>query len=507
MNQERQSEVQERQFEILKRQSEVLERQPGEPGRRSEVQKRKSELLAPAGSYDAARAAVNAGADAIYMGGPLFSARAYAESSRKETAETDGRVSSRTSRIQSTKLDGQRQPDAEQPDMLLQSIEYCHLHGVQVFMTLNTLLKDSEYEGLDRYLESYVRAGLDAVIVQDPGVLLYVQKHFPHLQMHASTQMTVTGPYYASLLKEMGVSRIVAPRELSLQELRAIYDATGLELEAFIHGALCYSYSGQCLMSSVLGGRSGNRGRCAGPCRLPYEVLDENGRAVTDRQNGYVLSMKDLNTLDRLPDLLDAGVMSFKIEGRMKPPLYVAGVTSVYRRYLNLAAEGIPYRVSERDQRLLSAVFDRGGSTDAYLDRHNGADMIAVREKSKRRVPDETLLQEIRENYLEKDRTIPIRLSVRMRIGESPVLTLFANDRGRAVQAEVIGETVVQRASNRPLSREEALSRLSRFGGTCFEVCDVKADLDENIFLPVGAMNALRRAAADKLKEKLMQSR
>ena len=250
---------------------------------------RRMELLAPAGSYECAKAAAAAGADAIYMGGPLFSARAYAESSKE--------------------------------DMLLRSIRYCHLRGVRVYMTLNTLMKDRELTNIEAYVRPYYEAGLDGVIVQDLGLLGFLRKHFPGLPLHASTQMTVTGPYFTRMLSGFGVTRVVPARELSLEEIKRISD-TGIEVEVFSHGALCYAYSGQCLMSSCIGGRSGNRGRCAGPCRLPYD-------------GSYILSMKDLNTLKLLPELWLARASSLKIEGRMKSPVYVAGVCSVYRKYLD----------------------------------------------------------------------------------------------------------------------------------------------------------------------------
>ena len=457
----------------------------------------KFELLAPAGSLASAKAAVHAGADAIYMGGPLFSARAYAESSGE--------------------------------DMLLSAIEYCHLHAVKVYMTLNTLLKDEELQGLSAYLEPYVKAGLDAVIVQDLGVLRFVRQHFPELPLHASTQMTVTGPYYGRLLRELGIRRIVAPRELSAEELLDLREETGLELEAFIHGALCYCYSGQCLMSSAIGGRSGNRGRCAGPCRLPYDVYDERGRKVNGPENRYVLSMKDLNTLETLPALLDAGVTSFKIEGRMKPPLYVAAVTSVYRKYLDLLlqARGLVSRagagsllladgglggiswnknshVDPADQRLLRAVFDRGGVTEGYLNQHNGAGMLALCEKPSRRIPEEALLEQVRSRFLAEDRKLPLRLSASFHVGQRPELCLQLQDRGRQFEVRVLGESPVQAAEKRPVLRDELLEKLKRFGDTPFFVQEAELVMDTSIFVPMKAVNELRRQAADELKRRIL---
>ena len=309
-------------------------------------------------------AAVQAGADAIYMGGSRFGARAYA--------------------------------DNPEEDRFLEAIDYVHLHGCRLYMTVNTLVKEEELDQLYDFLKPYYERGLDAVIVQDLGVWKFIREHFPDLPIHASTQMTVTGWRSAQSLKEMGATRVVTARELSLQEIAEIRDHVDVEIESFVHGALCYCYSGQCLLSSLIGGRSGNRGRCAQPCRLPYDVLTAAGKPVqsaakqnsakltesiyeTGKQNArnqntgkkgkgkhspdmqdrnarmkgkpyaqqkaavgddrYVLSLKDLCTLDILPDIIESGVYSLKIEGRMKSPRYTAGVVSIYRKYVDYYLE------------------------------------------------------------------------------------------------------------------------------------------------------------------------
>lgn len=508
---------------------------------------KKLELLAPAGSFEAAKAAVNAGADAIYMGGPLFSARAYAESSRggaelkmegagsagkteerraagKERQDGNAnRASDRGAKAHTeaeeikgkTAANTEGQECEEAPDQLLSAISYCHLRGVKVYMTLNILMKEQEMNGLSAYLTPYVRAGLDAVIVQDAGVFQYVRTHFPDLPIHVSTQMTVTGPYFAACLKAAGANRIVAARELSLEELGRIYDETGMELEAFIHGALCYSYSGQCLMSSALGGRSGNRGRCAGPCRLPYEVYDEAGCKLAAKGAQYFLSMKDLDTLERLPELIAAGVMSFKIEGRMKSPLYVAAVTSVYRKYLDqiIAAHKahpdvdktpVCPKIEETDRRLLREVFDRGGSTDGYLSAHNGRDMLALYEKPKRRIPDEQLLEKVRRTYLERDQKIPVRLYASLSIGMPPILELTACVRGKTFAVRVEGSAPVQTAREKGLSEEELLKRFAKLGNTDFTAEEKTVACTGDVFLPVGQINELRRRAADELHREIL---
>ena len=243
------------------------------------------EVLAPAGTYECFRAAINAGADAVYLGGSMFGARAFA--GNFEEAE------------------------------LIKAIRTAHLYGRKVYLTVNTLLRNDELEKLVQYVKPYYEEGLDAVIVQDYGVFAVLREAFPGLDLHASTQMTITGKYGAQLLNDMGAARVVPARELSAKEIRDIYDNVDVEIESFVHGALCYCYSGQCLLSSMIGGRSGNRGRCAQPCRLTYSA---NG--ISEK---YLLSPKDMCTIEAVPDILDAGVYSLKIEGRMKTARMGAG--------------------------------------------------------------------------------------------------------------------------------------------------------------------------------------
>ena len=439
---------------------------------------KKMELLAPAGSYESVRAAVNAGADAVYMGGPLFSARAYAESSGE--------------------------------DMLHDAIDLCHLHGVRIYMTLNTLMKDEEMERVRDYLLPYYEHGIDGVIIQDLGLLMYIREHFPGLPLHASTQMTVTGPYFARMLRDHGVERVVPARELSLSEIREIADIDGLSVEVFAHGALCYCYSGQCLMSSCIGGRSGNRGRCAGPCRLPYD-------------GEYILSLKDLNTLASLPELYLSGVSSLKIEGRMKSPLYVAGVTGVYRKYLDRlyavirenGGENCLYDKEIRrelypdreDLRILSEIFDRGGSTDGYLKKQNGRDMLQLSEKPSIRVRDEEVIRALTERYLKEDRKVEISGRASFISGRRPKLSVWTEDPlrpGNFFKAEAAGEQTIQNSKNAPLSEKELRDRLSRTGGTGFLMKDLDIRMDEGIFVSVGQINALRRMALDELRTRII---
>lgn len=420
---------------------------------------RGTELLAPAGSFASVVAAVNAGADAIYMGGKRFGARAYAESAA-----------------------------SGEEDMLLQAIQYCHLFGVKVYMTVNTLFKDNELKELFSYIRPYYEAGVDALIVQDLGAVRCLKQWFPDLELHASTQMTITGTEGARLASELGLSRVVLARELQLKQIRSIYQNTGVEIEAFVHGAMCYSYSGACFMSSLLGGRSGNRGRCAGTCRLCYEA---------GGKKAYYLSLKDMNTLEYLPELIEAGVYSMKIEGRMKSPLYTAGVVSVYRKYLDLAEQNPSgYKVDPKDQKLLKELFDRGG-TSSYLYQHNGRGMLALGEKAFRE-PDEGVLKPVREQYLDRNRQIGLDAWFYMRAGEAAQLML-TDDAGLTIS--VLSENTVSAAAKRPITEEEIRKQLRKTGGTCFSIRECRMDIEGELFLPVKELNALRRRALAEYEE------
>lgn len=304
--------------------------------------KRQIEVLAPAGSMDCLKAAVLNGADAVYLGGDMYGARAYAGNFHREE--------------------------------LCAAIDYAHLFGKKVFLTVNTLMKDSEITKLPEFLLPYYEQGLDAVIVQDIGAISLIQEYFPDLEIHASTQMTITGIYGARLAARMGVKRVVPARELSLKEIQAIKEDTGLDMECFVHGALCYCYSGQCFMSSMLGGRSGNRGRCAGTCRLPFSLKEKKSSL-----HPYPLSLKDLCTIEHLPSILDHGVDSLKIEGRMKGPRYVGEVTRIYRKYVDLYLSGNPYEVEKEDYKVLMELFNRGGFTDGYYDQYHGKQMMSMK--------------------------------------------------------------------------------------------------------------------------------
>ena len=342
------------------------------------------------------------------------------------------------------------------------------------------------------FLFPFYKAGLDGVIIQDLGVLQFVKKHFPGLSLHVSTQMTITGAYGAELLKEEGAERIVPARELSLEEITEMKEKTGLEIETFIHGAMCYCYSGQCLLSSILGGRSGNRGRCAQPCRLPYRV---NGS-----KEQYPLSMKDMCTLAILPELIEAGIDSFKIEGRMKKPEYAAGVTAMYRKYIDLYYNNPDaFCIEEADWNYLKALYIRSDIGEGYYHQHNGKNMITIASPAYLG-SDDNLLREIRAAYIEKNLVLLATASAVFKKDMPAVLTLSCG----GISVKVEGE-VVQKALKQPLSEEKIREQLLKIGNTDFSFESLEITGDVDIFMPVSSLNQLRRAAIEALEEKLIE--
>ena len=509
------------------------------------------ELLAPAGSVESLKAAVNAGADAVYIGGTRFGARAYADN-----------------------------PEEQE---LLDGIDFCHLHGVKVYMTVNTLVKEQELPDVAGFLAPYDAHGLDGVIVQDLGVLKVLRDAFPHLQLHASTQLTITGAAGAALLKKMGVCRVVPARELSLQEIRRIIYETGLQVETFVHGAMCYSYSGQCLFSSMIGGRSGNRGRCAQPCRLPYELYSRD--RLLNGSSPYAMSLKDMCALTALPKLAEAGISSLKIEGRMKKPEYTAGVVSIYRKYLDRissdpGAELVP---DKEDVTALQDLYSRGGFSDGYYFRRKGPVMMSMArpnhlgskaavvktdkggnktaaaaetlypmdvlevpgqipggssQKSPSsagkplefqvgssipaggsfRLPDkmrhlkngttlyrtrcESLLRKIREDIIDRPKKEKIKGELILFSGKHAILNLsFGEIRTSTAGLEP------QPAVSRPLTEEAILKQLSKTGDTPFEFEDLRVRMTDGLFLPLQAINALRRDALEQLEKEILAFR
>lgn len=487
----------------------------------------KAELLAPAGSYESMTAAVAAGADAVYIGGSKFGARAYADNLTEER--------------------------------LIEALDFCHLHGVKLYLTVNTLLKEQELSELYDFLAPLYERGLDAVIVQDLGALSYLRRQFPDLDLHASTQMTNQGADGAAYLESLGVRRVVTSRELSLKEIRDIHKKTNLEIESFIHGALCYCYSGQCLMSSLIGGRSGNRGRCAQPCRLPYEFSKKS------RESGsYLLSPKDICTLSILPEILEAGVFSLKIEGRMKRPEYTAGVVRIYRKYLDLyekkGRKG--YHVDPADIEELKDLYNRGGFSKGYYQNRGSAEMMSTFRQNHfgtegakilsvkknlmtaraledlhrgdvlenatlasdipkgtvfqmktakgmtgkageilHRTSNAALLKELSEYPSFDFLKVKINGKLRISLGKPVILSLYY----KTFEVTVIGQKA-EKARNAALTREEAVRQMKKTGNTPFVFDVLEAEVEEGCFLPVQALKELRRAGLSDLEEKIRQS-
>lgn len=508
------------------------------------------EILAPAGSMECLKAAIAAGADAVYTGGALFGARAYAHNLTEEE--------------------------------LLEAIDYVHLHGRRLYLTVNTLIKDREMEKqMYDYLLPYYRQGLDAVIVQDIGLFRFIRKHFPDLPIHASTQMTLTGVDGAKFLEKEGAQRIVTSRELSMAEVKKIADETELEIESFVHGALCYCYSGQCLFSSFIGGRSGNRGQCAQPCRLLY-------RTPEAKRPQYLLSLKDICTLELIPEMIESGIYSFKIEGRMKKPEYAAAVAFQYRKYADLylkyyeecpagedpAAYAMKkYRVCEEDRQMLLDLYNRGGFHTGYYHTQNGREMVSLNRPNHAGVPAVKVLakkgrtvtakamtdlspqdiielpmrrgREKADNYTCKDAVrkgmnvqIPVfadtpfkRDEIWMRTRNSALIERlheeFVNGKikericgtfrlypqeaatltvkCRDAEITVTGEKA-QEALSQPMSRERIEKQLRKTGNTEFEFSFLKAEIGEKVFLPMQSLNELRREALETLEKVICEN-
>ena len=502
------------------------------------VDKRKTqvEVLAPAGSLDIMKAVVAAGADAIYLGGNMFGARAFANNFNDEE--------------------------------LICAIEYAHLFGRKVYLTVNTLLKSREIENsLIEYLIPFYEAGLDAVIVQDMGVFNLIRKHFPDMDIHASTQMTQTGVYGSRLLKELGATRIVTSREMNLQEIKQLHERLDVEIESFVHGALCYCYSGQCLLSSFNGGRSGNRGRCAQPCRMPYDVYD-NGEKINNRNNSYALSPKDMCALQILPDVIESGVYSLKIEGRMKNVTYAAMVTHIYRKYVDMYLERgrKGFKVDKQDIDDLSDIYNRGAFTTGYYDsvkgkkmmslgrpNHMGTECLKVVSNKAGRITFKALKNVNRGDVFEIDKehsfesgadvaagqTFVVNLPKKYPLYEGRIVNRMNNAKIKAYVADnYVGTTpklhvdmklsvrknenisltvmydgiektctgeIVTEAQSRPASEEELVKNLKKTGDTCFVVEDA-VQLHDGVFVPVGWIKELRRNVLEQLETHLKHS-
>lgn len=414
------------------------------------------ELLLPAGSPEALVGAVQSGADAVYLGGEKFGARRGA---RNFT-----------------------------PEEMKAGIEYCHLYGVKVYVTVNTLVKESELSELAEYVRELSDMNADAVLVQDFGVLQVINEAAPGLPVHASTQMTVTAPEDVDFLEKQGFSRVVLSRELSAAEIKRICSLCSCEIEVFVHGALCMSYSGQCLFSSIIGGRSGNRGCCAQPCRLPYS-LEKDGKTVS---NGFLLSPKDLCLAPRLRELKESGVASLKVEGRLKRPEYTATVAEVYRRCIDNNLD-----ISAHDMQTLSDAFGRGFTQGLYggetgrkmmnfENSSNAAENIFTDEAKKRCREDANF------------KKIPVFIHGEAKIGK-PIKVTFIGENGTSVEAE--GDIPCAEAVRTPTGADRFKGALLKLGATPYECTEITVDIDDNAAVPVSEINAVRRAACEKMTE------
>ena len=423
------------------------------------------ELLSPAGNYDAFIGAINAGADAVYLGGNSYGARAYADNFSDED--------------------------------ILRAIDYAHLFGKKVYLTVNTLVKEKEFDAVCKFVRPFYEQGLDAVIVQDIGLIKRFTEIFPLMEVHASTQCFITGVESALFFKSLGCNRVVLARELSLKEIIDIKAKTGLEVETFIHGSMCYSYSGDCLFSSTLGGRSGNRGRCAGPCRLPYSILD--ARSNINTSFDYYLSMKDQCTVKLLPSLIDAGIDSFKIEGRMKKPEYSAYVTSVYRRYIDSYLENpVSFAVKDKDFNDLKHIYLRSDIQDGYYNRRKGREMISIKSPSYSG-NDENLLENVRNEFLNKSLKLPMDAYVTVEVNKPMELTLSCND----VFVTSKG-AVCEPFKSSAITDDSVKKSIGKIKDTAFELSDISISNDNKSFVAVSMINDLRRDAVNKLTEELL---
>ncbi len=505
---------------------------------------KKIELLAPVGSMESLHAAVNNGADAVYLGGKLFNARQYASNFDEEELKT--------------------------------AIEYAHARGVKVYLTLNISVKNSELEELRSYLDFLSDTDIDALIVQDLGVINIIRKDYPKLKIHGSTQMTINNKSGVEFLKNQGLERVVLARELSISEIESIKRETDTELEVFIHGALCVSYSGQCLMSSMIGGRSGNRGRCAQTCRMPFQLMDQKDGSAAKLDGSYVLSPKDLNTVDNIGRLIDIGVDSFKIEGRMKKPEYVALIVSKYRKAIDSHINKSEDKTNERDREDIRKIFNRG-FTKGFLGEDFGQDYISLdkpnnrgtyvgevleikRGKARIRLEaplmkgdglsadnadgsedffnidkifvnrkeseigktgqivevqtyrpmkessklyktfDKELDDRIKAELMSKEKDIlrdRVDFEAEFRIGKNPVLRAKCGD----IEVEATDEFVIEEAQKAGLSEKRAYEQLEKLTDTEYELSEVTFKMDEKVFMPVSVLNSLRRSAIEKLNQ------
>lgn len=419
----------------------------------------KVELLAPAGNFECLIAAVQNGADAVYISGKSFGARSFA--------------------------------DNFDHDELKQAVDYCHLRDTKVYVTVNTLVYDSEFAQIEDYLIFLNSIGVDALIVQDLGVIETAKRIIPEMPLHASTQMTIHNSLGVKELEKSGISRVVLSRELSLDKIEHISQNCDAELEIFSHGALCMCYSGQCLMSSIIGGRSGNRGKCAQPCRLPYSVSD-------GRKKAFYMSLKDLCTLEYTEAFKKLGVASLKIEGRMKGPAYVAAVVRIYRKYIDT-----PQKIQREDIELLDRIFNRGGLTDGYITGKTGREMFAFdKPDNPYHKENDEIVKSLAVPENTENRKLKLQCRVTITEGEYPLISITNGK----TKIEYIYEKITETAMKQPLTADAVCMRIAKTGGTPFEFAEIDAEIIGNAFMTASDINSLRRGALEKFQEVFLDS-
>ncbi len=419
---------------------------------------KKIEILAPGGSFKSLTSAIDSGADAVYFGGTRFGARANATNLSNEE--------------------------------IVQAVKYASLRGVKLYVTVNTLADDSELGQVFEFLRFCYTSGVDGVIVQDLGIVNMIRTHFPLFRLHASTQMTVHNLDGVLQAQKMGFDRVVLSRELSFEEIKYIADNSEIELEVFVHGALCMSYSGQCLFSSFLGGRSGNRGQCAQPCRLSYTLLDENENHVSEKDK-YLLSLRDLCLVDHIESLKKAGVTSLKIEGRMKSEAYVSAVCGIYKKYSDGG------EVLREDKALLENIFSRQGFTKGYYNADYGRDMLSYSSNH------DNIYSSVTEDVTKRALTFgesefKIFLDAKFTafLGENAVFECVYNEKTYSCKSDEI----VTEAVNAPVSKERISDQLSKLGSTVFAFSDLRVDSDENIYISIKEINSMRRRVTEEIE-------
>lgn len=486
------------------------------------------ELLAPVGSMESLYAAVQNGANAVYLGGKLFNARQYASN-----------------------FDF---------DELKEAVSYAHLRGVKVYVTSNILVDNSEMEDVIDYIKFLYEIDVDGIIVQDLGLASLIREFFPDLDVHGSTQMTINNLPGAEFLYDMGFTRVVLARETPIDEIKYIHKNTPIELEAFIHGALCVCYSGQCLMSSLIGGRSGNRGKCAQPCRMPSSLIDKDGNLIKDWDKKHVLSPRDLNTLENLEEIIDSGIISLKIEGRMKRPEYVATVVKNYRKALDEGSENLKLEDKKDVEQIFNRGFTKGltfgdfgrdfitierpdnrgvlvgkvSRADKYsiyilleedVNEGDGLEFVTANGEYKGikapfygkkgttmklekpgyilngslvyKTSSINLLNSAKESYQEEKIKYPINMEININIGESPKLMVMF--KGKMVTA--VADAKVEKSERVALTKEKIIEQLSKLGDTTYTLNNININLEDNSYLPVSVLNLLRRESIQKLND------